>query len=98
MTAVEFLVKEFSDILGTLDIKPMQDLLLVDAIKRAKEMEKEQIYNAWMEDRDNITYYKDGSEFEQYYSKTFKQKEECKCGQPKVGGYICQRTDCNQNL
>ena len=41
-TAVEFLVKEFSDILGPLDIKPMQDLLLVDAIKRAKEMEKEQ--------------------------------------------------------
>jgi hypothetical protein len=41
-TAVEFLVKEFSDMLGPLDIKPMQDLLLVDAIKRAKEMEKMQ--------------------------------------------------------
>jgi len=42
-TAVDFLVKEFSDMLGPLDIKPMQDLLLVDAIKRAKEMEKDQI-------------------------------------------------------
>jgi hypothetical protein len=45
-TAVEFLIKEFSDMLGPLDIKPMQDLLLVDAIKRAKEMHKEEIFNA----------------------------------------------------
>jgi hypothetical protein len=42
VTAVEYLTKEFSDILGPLDTKPMQDLLLVDAIKRAKEMEKEE--------------------------------------------------------
>jgi hypothetical protein len=27
-----------------------------------------------------------------------KQQELCKCGQPKVGGYSCQRTDCNQNI
>lgn len=27
-----------------------------------------------------------------------KQEERCKCGKPKVGGYICQRTDCNQNI
>ncbi len=40
-TAVEFLIKEFSDILGPLDTKPMQDLLMVDAIKIAKLMEKE---------------------------------------------------------
>jgi hypothetical protein len=32
-TAVQFLVKEFSDILGPLETKPMQDLLLIDAIK-----------------------------------------------------------------
>jgi hypothetical protein len=41
-TAVEFLVKEFSEILGQIKTEPMQDLLLVDAINRAKEMEKEQ--------------------------------------------------------
>jgi hypothetical protein len=29
---------------------------------------------------------------------TFKQQEQCKCGQPKVGGYSCQRTDCNQTF
>jgi hypothetical protein len=27
-----------------------------------------------------------------------KKQEKCNCGQPKVGGYSCQRTDCNQNL
>ena len=46
-TAVQFLVKEFSDILGPLETKPMQDLLLMDAIKRAKAMEIEQIKDAY---------------------------------------------------
>jgi len=27
-----------------------------------------------------------------------KQQEQCKCGKPKVGGYSCQRTDCNQTF
>jgi hypothetical protein len=44
-TAVEFLIKEFSEILGPLETKPMQDLLLVDAIKRAKQMDMEQKRN-----------------------------------------------------
>ena len=45
-TAVNFLIKEFSDILGPLETKPMQDLLLMDAMKQAKEMEKQQIIDA----------------------------------------------------
>jgi hypothetical protein len=40
-TSVEFLIKEFSDIIGPLDTKPMQDLLMMDAMKMAKAMEKE---------------------------------------------------------
>ena len=40
-TSVEFLIKEFSDIIGPLDTKPMQDLLMMDAMKMAKSMEKE---------------------------------------------------------
>ena len=44
-TAVEWLVKEFSEILGPLKTKPMQDLLIVDAINQAKQMEKEQSLN-----------------------------------------------------
>ena len=42
-TSVEFLIKEFSDIIGPLDTKPMQDLLMMDAMKRAKAMEKDQL-------------------------------------------------------
>ena len=40
-TSVEFIIKEFSDIIGPLDTKPMQDLLMMDAMKMAKAMEKE---------------------------------------------------------
>lgn len=46
-TAVDYLIKEFSDILGELKTKPMQDLLLTDAINKAKKMEVEQIKNAY---------------------------------------------------
>lgn len=42
-TAVDYLVKELSSILGPLETKPMQDLLMVDAINKAKQMEKEQL-------------------------------------------------------
>jgi hypothetical protein len=43
-TAVEYLVKEFSAILGPIKTEAMQDLLLVDAIEQAKQMEREQQY------------------------------------------------------
>jgi hypothetical protein len=62
-TAVEFLVKEFSDILGTLDIKPMQDLLLVDVIKRAKKMENKQLKEMYLKGIEN-------------YDPTFKNTEQ----------------------
>jgi hypothetical protein len=68
-TAVEYLTKEFSDILGPLDTKPMQDLLLVDAIKRAKEMEKQQIIDAY-ERGDKYKFEVPG---EQYYNETYEQ-------------------------
>ena len=82
-TAVEWLVKEFSEILGPLKTKSMQDLLIVDSIKKAKAMEKEQIKKVWQESRKiksqcnnwNCT----GDEklhesFEQYYNETFKSE------------------------
>jgi hypothetical protein len=71
-TAVEFLVKEFSDMLGPLDIKPMQDLLLVDAIKRAKEMEKEQIIYAHLAGHNAPSSTIKNWDAEQYYNETFK--------------------------
>ena len=45
-TAVDYLLKEISVILGPLETKPMQDLLMVDAINKAKEMEKQQLIDA----------------------------------------------------
>lgn len=42
-SAVEYLVKEFSEILGKIKTEPMQDLLMVDAINKAKQLEKEQL-------------------------------------------------------
>jgi hypothetical protein len=73
-TAVEYLVKEFSDILGPLDIKPMQDLLLVDAIKRANEMFEQQIEDAFYQTE--LDEFGDEVEFGQYYNETFKQQEQ----------------------
>lgn len=48
-TAVEFLIKEFSEILGPIDTKSMQDLLLMDAMNQAKEMEKQQLVDFYIE-------------------------------------------------
>lgn len=48
-------------------------------------------YQSFFKEDDHIT-------AEEYYNNTFKQPEQCKCGQPKVGGYSCQRTDCNQTF
>ena len=75
-TAVEFLIKEFSEILGKIKTQPMEDLLLVDAINKAKEMEKQQIIDA----RVNAPLLNTGSKYdyvieaEQYYNETFKNK------------------------
>ena len=72
-TAVEYLVKEISAILGPLETKPIQDLLMVDAIKKAKQMEKEQIIKAHNEGiwHDKKCF----DEGEQYYNETYSKQE-----------------------
>ena len=69
-TAVEFLIKEFSDILGPIDTTPMQDLLIMDACKQAKKMFKEQTidftFNYFLNNQN-------GEDIEQYYNETFKK-------------------------
>jgi hypothetical protein len=68
-TAVQFLTVEFSGILGRIITTPMQDLLIADALKRAKEMEKQNIMNAWVKgvtSGNNMT-------AEKYYKETFKK-------------------------
>ena len=52
-TAVEWLVEELSDVLGPMDTNSIRDLLLMDAISRAKEMEKEQIKDVWLDGRNS---------------------------------------------
>ena len=42
MTAVEYLINELSDIIGPIEATLSGELLLAGAIKRAKEMEKEE--------------------------------------------------------
>jgi hypothetical protein len=42
-SSVEYLIKEFSEILGPISTNPMQDLLLMDAMKQAKVMHKQEI-------------------------------------------------------
>lgn len=46
-TAVNYLIQEFSDILGKLETTPMQDLLLVDAIMKAKAMYVAELQSAF---------------------------------------------------
>jgi hypothetical protein len=59
MTAVEYLIKEFSNILGKIQTEPLQDLFLIDAIKKAKEMEKQQQDEKWDDGFDSGYYGRD---------------------------------------
>lgn len=76
-SSVEYLVKEISEILGKIQTTPMQDLLLVDAIKKAKEKNREEIEEAYeqgcemgeMFNNENRCFKTDA---QQYYNETFK--------------------------
>lgn len=68
ITAVKYLVKEFSDILGKINLSGMQELLLMDAIKQAKQKEKQQIIDAF-EQGSLSEYYKGMAE--RFYDKTY---------------------------
>ena len=74
MTSIDYLVKEFSEILGPLTTQPMQDLLLVDAINKAKEMHKQEIIDAYIKGREEhyLDYYPQ-KHSEEYYQETFKK-------------------------
>lgn len=52
-TAVDYIVKEISDILGPVVTTSLQDLLLTDAIHKAKAKEREQILRARQDGLDN---------------------------------------------
>jgi hypothetical protein len=83
-TAVEWLVEELSDVLGPMDTNSIRDLLLTDAINRAKEIEKEQMLKTFTESRvisvECAVWNCEGDRrkwesFEQYYNETFNTNE-----------------------
>jgi hypothetical protein len=72
-TAVEYLIKQFSNVLGKIQTETLQDsVFLIDAIKQAKEMEKQQIidFSIWFNNRNN-EYQSYENIAEQYYNETF---------------------------
>ena len=46
MSSIDYLIKEFSEILGAITTEPMQDLLLVDAINKAKGMHYKELMDS----------------------------------------------------
>ncbi len=70
-TAVEWLVEEFSAIIGPVSFTVTQDLFIRDAVIKAKEMEEEQIINAFDAGHRNGSWNFLG---EEYYEKTFKNE------------------------
>jgi hypothetical protein len=77
-TAVQYLFKEFSDILGKIDTTPMQDLLLVEAITKANIMFRQQIEDAYKafyspsSDKFGVAEYLKSKE---YFESTFTQQQ-----------------------
>jgi hypothetical protein len=73
-TAVDYLLREISEILGEVSTHGLQNLLLVDAYKKAKLMEKEQIIDAFNESRltNPMLGFKHVT-FEEYYNETYEQ-------------------------
>ena len=71
MTAVEYLVKELSTTLGPIEVDVISQILASDAIKKAKEMEKQQIIDAYRDSRYSLISKEDA---ERDYNEKFKNK------------------------
>ena len=86
-TAVEYLLEEFSEIIGPVSFTVTQDLFIRDAVIKAKEMEKEKIMDSYVTGLINpliMKNYKGLSvdeirielkkQAEEYYNETFKNE------------------------
>ena len=76
-TAVEYLLEEFSAIIGRVNFTVTQDLFIRDAVIKAKEMEKEQIIKAYKDGRSDLAsnFHKSlNMSLEQYYNETYKNE------------------------
>lgn len=73
-TAVQFMLKEFSAIIGELKTTVMQNLLLKDAYDKALQMEREQIEKAYLSgNEDTVSEFEEDREMSpsDYYDKTY---------------------------
>jgi hypothetical protein len=73
-TAVEYLLEEFSAIIGRVNFTVTQDLFIRDAVIKAKEMEKENIMQAYNDGKAAVINIKNNMSLEQYYNETFKKE------------------------
>ena len=73
-TAVEYLLEEFSAIIGRVNFTVTQDLFIRDAVIKAKEMEKENIKQAYNDGKAAVIHIKKNMSLEEYYNETFKNK------------------------
>jgi hypothetical protein len=69
-TAVEYLLEEFSAIIGRVNFTVTQDLFIIDAVIKAKEMEKDQHEMTFNEALDEYS----NRSFEEYYNETYKNE------------------------
>jgi hypothetical protein len=67
--SVEYLINEISSILGDTHLNSMQYFFLADALKKAREMHKQEIIKAFSEGWD---WNYDGAE---YYNQTYNQNK-----------------------
>lgn len=63
-TAVDWLIEEYIN--GA--------VINIQIMKKALEMEKEQIMDAYNSDRPNLCAFTEGTAFKEYYKKTYKKK------------------------
>ena len=73
-TAVKYLLEEFSEIIGSVSFTVTQDLFIRDAVIKAKEMEKEQIRQAYNDGKAAVIHIEQNMSLEEYYDKNYKNE------------------------
>lgn len=74
--SIEYLINEVSSILNDTHLNSMQYLLLADALKKAREIYKQEIIKAHIDGYDHIVVdFKKQVYAEQYYNETYNQNE-----------------------
>jgi hypothetical protein len=73
-TAVEYLLQEFSEIIGRVNFTVTQDLFIRDAVIKAKEMEKEQIMQSYNDGKAAVINIKNNMSLEEYFNETYKNE------------------------